>query len=105
LALASSASPCQHENFANSSEGIHILELKEVFLLPKIVFARLVLKEKCMSLPIQERPLFHPIGFWSSFMWIYLVLPLMKALVGRSIAWLLLMAIQDIHGLISAGEE
>jgi hypothetical protein len=65
------------------------------------VFAGLVFKEKCMTLPTQARLLFLPRGFWSSFMWIYLVLLLMQALVGRNIAWLLLMTIEDIHGFIS----
>jgi hypothetical protein len=68
-------------------KGGHILGLKESFLFPKIVFAGLVFKEKCMTLPTQARLLFLPRGFWSSFMWISLVLRLMQVLVGRNIVW------------------
>ena len=42
-------------------------------LLPKIVFVGLVLKERCMILPIRPRLSFHPRGSWSSSMWIFLV--------------------------------
>jgi hypothetical protein len=49
-------------------KGCHILGLKESASFAKIVFAGLVFKEKCMTLPIQARPLFHPREFWSSFM-------------------------------------
>jgi hypothetical protein len=68
-------------------KGGHILGLKESVSFPKIVFAGLVFKEKCMNLPTQARLLFIPRGFWSPFMWISLVLLLMQALVGRNIAW------------------
>ena len=52
-----------------------------------ILFVGVVLKERCTTPPIQARPLYLPRGSWSSFMWISLVLPLIRVLVGRNIVW------------------
>jgi hypothetical protein len=67
-------------------KGGHILGLKESVSFAKDHLCRACVEERCTTLPIQARLLFHPRGFWSSFMWISLVLPLMQTLVGRSIS-------------------
>ena len=80
--------PCQHENFAKSPQGKpHCWTKRKCFFFQRSCFAGLVLKERCMILPIQARPLFHQRGSWSSFMWISLVLFMKIALVGRNIVW------------------
>jgi hypothetical protein len=79
-----------HVNMRTSQslhKGGHILGLKENVSFAKDRVCRACVQGKCMTLPTQARLLFLPIGFWSSFMWISLVLLLMQVLVGRNIAW------------------
>src|ERR1041385_954129 len=70
--------------------------------LPKIVLVGRALKGSYMRINIPSRILSPPRGLWISFTWISLGLPHMIDLAERSIAWLLWMTTQDIHGFISS---